>query len=70
MSAIEKHYSVKEVALLWKVCSDTVRDIFKDVPGVLRIDRPKTRRKRGYTSLRIPESVVHRVHQRLTSKAA
>jgi hypothetical protein len=70
MSAIEKHYDVPEVAELWKLSPDTVRQIFRDVPGVIRINRPRTRNKRAYLSLRIPESVMQRVHQTLTKRAA
>jgi hypothetical protein len=62
MSALERHYTSIEVAKLWKLSDDTVRAIFKNVPGVLKIVRPETRNKRGYTSYRIPESVVQKVH--------
>jgi hypothetical protein len=35
-----------------------VRKIFAAEPGVLKIDRPELRNKRGYCSLYIPESVA------------
>ena len=69
MAAIEKHYEVAEVAELWSLSVDTIRQIFRTVPGVLRVDRPRTRNKRGYLSMRIPESVMQRVHQHLTKAA-
>lgn len=69
MSASERHYSVLEVAELWKLCPDSVRAIFKNTPGVIRINRPATRKKRKYVTLRIPQSVLDRVHLNLTKVA-
>ncbi len=63
MSALEKHLTIPEIAELWNLTPDTVRQIFRNEPGVLRISRPETLHKRGYVSLRVPESVVQRVHQ-------
>lgn len=68
--AIEKHYQIPEIAKLWNFSEDTVRSIFKAEPGVLAIVRPGHSRKRAYASLRIPESVVLRVHRRLSARAA
>ena len=64
MAAIEKHYTVSEIAALWQLSEDTIRKIFRDVPGVLRIGSPETIRpkKRGYLILRIPESILQKVH--------
>lgn len=70
MPAFEKHLSVSEIASLWGLSRDTVRRIFRDHPGVLKLDRPETRRKRGYLSMRIPESVVLRVHEQLRKAGA
>jgi len=53
---------------MWGLSNDLTRDIFRHEPGVLRIDRPETRKKRGYLSIRIPQSVVDRVHLRLTNR--
>jgi hypothetical protein len=66
-SALENHYTPKELASRWNVSVDTIREIFKDEPGVIKIKRPQTLHKRGYTSLRIPESVVMRVGSRLAA---
>lgn len=66
MTATEKHYSVEEVAELWNLSRDTVRRIFATEDGVMRITRPGTRYKRAHTTLRVPESVLFRVHKRLT----
>lgn len=63
MPALEKHYSVSEIATMWQLSEDTVRKVFRDEPGVLRLGSGETRRKRGYVVLRVPESVLQKVHQ-------
>ena len=65
---VERHYAVAEVAAMWNLSTDKVRDIFEHEPGVLVIGR-RNPRKRPYVTLRIPEYVVERVHSRLSSKA-
>jgi hypothetical protein len=64
----EKHWSVNEVAEAWGVSTDLVRDVFKDEDGVLVIERPGTRLKRGYSTMRIPESILERVYARLVKR--
>jgi len=65
--ATERHYSVAEVAKMWTVSSDMVRRIFQAEPGVLVFGdaRPKYGRRR-YLTLRIPESVLEKVHRKLS----
>lgn len=63
----EKHFAPTEIAELWGVSPDLVRDLFRKEPGVLRLERPGTRFKRSYSTLRIPESVLDRVYTRLSS---
>ena len=59
----ERHFSVAEVAHLWNLSKDAVRRIFQNEPGVLVLgDSNPRRRKRRYTTLRIPQSVLERVH--------
>jgi hypothetical protein len=65
--AAEQHFDVPEVARLWNLSQDVVRTIFKSEPGVLAIVRPATAKKRGYSTLRIPESVLQRVHRRMSA---
>jgi hypothetical protein len=62
---LERHYTVLEVAALWSLSPETIRRIFEDEPGVVHWSHPETRRKRRYRTLRIPESVLRRVYQRL-----
>jgi hypothetical protein len=65
----EKHYSVNELAVLWNLSKQTIRRLFQDEPDVVRIGEKGVRHRRAYVTLRIPESVVRRVHQRLSKSA-
>jgi transcriptional antiterminator len=67
--ALERHYSVSEVAKMWALSERTVRRMFEDEDGVLHWGTIETRRKRGYITLRIPESVMLRVHRQRTRRA-
>jgi hypothetical protein len=62
---IEKHYSVSELASSWQLSENTIRRMFEDEPGVLRWGTTECRFKRRYITLRIPETVVLRVHRQL-----
>jgi hypothetical protein len=62
--ALERHYSVNEIAELWGLSPDATRRMFRNEPGVVEI-RNKVTHKRRYGTLRIPESVVERVHRKL-----
>lgn len=65
--ALEKHYTLGQVAEMWGWSDETVRRVFRDEPGVLRTQLPSLRtRKRQNFTLRIPESVLTRVHSRLS----
>jgi hypothetical protein len=62
---LETHFSVGQIAKRWNLNPKTVREMFRDEPGVLKVERPERRSKRAYTTLRIPESVLMRVESRL-----
>ena len=63
----ERHYSVEEIAELWRLSKDAISKLFKDEPGVFILPGPRPRvRKRSYKTIRIPESVVRRVHKDTT----
>ena len=64
--ALERHFSVQEVAEMWNLCENSIRAIFKSEPGVVLIERPRSRWKRSYSTLRIPQSVLERVHLRMS----
>ena len=63
---MERHYRPDELSETWGLSVKVIREIFSAEPGVLKVDRPERRNKRGYCTMRIPESVVVRVHKRLT----
>jgi hypothetical protein len=56
--ALERHYTPTELGKLWGYSPETIIRWFRHEPGVLR------RQERKLAYLRIPESVVLRVHQR------
>jgi len=68
--ALERHYSVLQIAEMWSLSEKTVRRMFEDEEGVLQWGSSETRRKRGYITLRIPESVMLRVHRERTRRAS
>ena len=63
----ERHYAPNELAKLWGVSTETVRQIFREEPGVLKLGKTGTKYRRGYVTLRIPEDVAERVHKRLSA---
>jgi transcriptional regulator GlxA family with amidase domain len=65
MAMLEKHYSVQELAKMWRCSEETIRRLFRDESGVLKIGSAEPRFKRKRLVLKIPESAVQRVHQRL-----
>jgi len=62
--AFERHFSVQEIAAIWGLSEDVVREMFQNQPGVLVLGDPNARGKRRYVTLRIPQSVVERVHRK------
>ncbi len=65
--ALERQYSINEVAKLWGLSRETVRKLFRDRPGVLKISRPGLTGRRIYVTLRIPARVLHQVHRELSA---
>lgn len=66
-SFAERHYAVAEIAELWSLSSDAVRKLFQDEPGVLVLGGRGPSHRRRYITLRVPESVLQRVHRRMTN---
>src|ERR1700735_1021239 len=66
-SALEPHVTVKQIADAWRLSEDTVHRIFENEPGVFVLSDSKRRAKRRYRTLRIPASVVERVHRQFLS---
>ena len=63
---MEQYFTPKDIAAQWKLSEDTIRRLFQDEQGVLKIGNPNPRGKRGYVTLRIPRSVMLRVYERLS----
>ena len=63
--AAERHYSVKEIAELWGLAENTVIRMFKQEPGVLGVNNSRRKFAGNHVTLRIPESVMDRVHRKL-----
>jgi hypothetical protein len=61
-----QHYSVQELAQLWGLGADKIRELFENESGVIKIQSPAKKGKRAYKTLRIPESVADRVQRRLS----
>ena len=64
-TALERHYTVQEVAEMWQLDEKMIRRLFGDEPGVVSIGSEESRFRRAYRTLRIPQSVLVRVHRRL-----
>jgi hypothetical protein len=65
IAAIERHFTPQEIAESWVLDESTIRRIFIDEPGVLKLGKANRRDgKRDYVTLRIPQSVLQRVYQR------
>ena len=67
--AFERHYTLRQIAELWNVHYETVRRLFEHEPGVVRINTEREAGASGvrrYTRRVVPESVVFRVHRRIS----
>jgi len=63
----DRHYTVAEVAEMWGLSENMVRKIFYREPGVIILGNDSSSSsKRRYTTARIPESVILRVHKRFS----
>lgn len=70
-TAIEKHYTINELAEMLKMSFERTRLLVKDEPGVLRFTSQGTTRRPGRrTMYRIPESVIQRILRRSANPAA
>jgi hypothetical protein len=72
-------YTCAELGLKWNWHRDTIFEFFKDYPGVIKMDRLKTRRQRKqsaadrrpvetYVTLRIPGTVAARFWRQYANK--
>jgi hypothetical protein len=65
---LERHFSVAELGEAWGLSEDCIRAWFIGERGVLKVERPLRKGKRGYTSLRVPESVARRIYRQRTGQ--
>ena len=65
LPAAERHYAPSEIAELWQLNVETIRRLFQNEPGVIVLEGPARKGKRQYKTIRIPQSVLERVHKRL-----
>ncbi|HEV2378636.1 MAG TPA: hypothetical protein VG206_02435 [Terriglobia bacterium] len=61
-AAFEPHFRVGELAKLWALGRETVRNLVKDDPDVIKI---RMGRKKSHTIYSVPESAARRIHTRL-----
>ena len=64
----ERHYTIKELASIWRLSAEFVRQIVQHEPGVTEWVRQQPGRRR-YRVLRVPQSVAERVYRRALGKA-
>jgi hypothetical protein len=64
--ALERHYTITEISELWHLDEKIVRRMFEHEADILAFGSTETRYKRRYRSVRIPESVMRRVHRKMT----
>lgn len=67
VTALERHYTVVQVAEMWSWGETKVLEVFRHEPGVLQSQLRTLRpRRRQCVKLSIPESVLLRVHARMS----
>jgi hypothetical protein len=64
----ERHFTVPELAAMWHLSKEFVRQVIQDEPGVTEWVRQQPGRRR-YRVLRVPQSVAERVYQRALGRA-
>lgn len=65
----ERHYTVNELASMWSLSGEFVRQLVQHEPGVTEWVRQRPGRRR-YRVFRVPSSVAERIYLRATRKAA
>lgn len=62
----ERHFSPQQLGNDWGLDVESIRNIFRNEPGVIKLGEKNPKHKRAYITLRIPESVAQRVHKRIS----
>lgn len=63
----EEHFTIQELADLWKLSRRSVQRIVEKEPGVVRLGQERPGVRRHFT-FRIPASVAWRIYQRMTGE--
>jgi hypothetical protein len=64
--AFERHFTIKQIAGLWALSEDVVRRLFENDPDIVRVGHDEQLHLRRHWTFTIPESVVRRIHRRIT----
>jgi len=66
MNIEQEHYTIRELAAMWRLSYSTIKRMFQSEPGVLKMRGapPVKGHRRNYTSWRIPREVAERVYRR------
>lgn len=63
MTVNEQHYTLKELSTKWHLSVGTIRRWCDEQGGVLVLNRPESMNKRGYRTVRIPQSTADAVYR-------
>ena len=61
-TTFEKHFSIGELAKIWRLGRTTVRLLVKNEPGVCKLRNGLLKAKTQYS---VPESIARRIHTRM-----
>ena len=65
---LERQFTVPEIAAIWHRSPDFIRRIFEHRPGVAVVqNRSSGARRRSYTTLLVPESVLEETYLELSN---
>jgi hypothetical protein len=59
----EKHYRIGDLAEIWSLGRETIRNMLVDEPGVIKV---RMGRRKTHTTYSVPASVAERIHKRLS----
>jgi hypothetical protein len=58
---LDRYLTPQEIAASLQVHENTIRRMFADIPGVLKLTTQRRRGRQPYTTLRIPRHVLDRI---------
>jgi hypothetical protein len=61
-TTFELHYSIADLSVQWRLSRETVRQLVKDDPAVVKV---RGGRRKAMTRYSIPASAASRIHTRL-----